>query len=422
MDLFDAILADIGDEQSIGENLSTFSAHMANLARIVDAADPNSLVVLDEIGVGTDPGEGAALAQAVLETLADAGARVVVTTHLGLLKEMADADARFENASVDFDAETLAPTYRLRIGLPGSSSAMAVAARMGLPARVLERANAFLEREDRQLDRMLSDLASSRAALESEQREAVRLREETEGVRQEYVEKLGRLQERRDRLYRTLREDLDRGFRDAHAQIGAVIRDLQRGGTAQAAAHARKRLEGLEQRAREVEEQAGVSAQSAEILPPLDWPKARVGDAVRVAGGGRGRLLSLPDRHGRVRVGLGAARVTLAMDRIGRAEPAEPQRPVPPVRVERAEAGDAASGGRCDLRGLRVDEALDRLDAELDRATAQGRPRLLVVHGIGSGALRGAVRDRLRASRYVSAVEAAPASEGGDGATIAQLA
>jgi DNA mismatch repair protein MutS2 len=176
VDAFTALLADIGDAQDLREHLSTFSAHVANLAGIVRGAGPRTLVALDEVGVGTDPSEGAALAQAVLEVLADAGARVIATTHYNLLKEMAEVDARFANASVEFDPETLAPTYRLRLGAAGSSSALAVAARMGMPGAVLERADALLEREDRRLDRMLAELTASRSALEREREEAGRLR------------------------------------------------------------------------------------------------------------------------------------------------------------------------------------------------------------------------------------------------------
>jgi DNA mismatch repair protein MutS2 len=430
VDLFDAILADIGDEQSIGENLSTFSAHMANLARIVDAASPRSLVVLDEIGAGTDPGEGAALAQAALETLADTGARVVATTHHGLLKEMADVDPRFANACVEFDPETLAPTFRLRMGVAGTSSATAVAARMGLRRDVIERAHRFLEREDRQLDRMLAELSASRAALEAEQRQAARLRQESETARTEYGRKLAALQERRDKLYRTMREDLDRSFRDAHGQIAAVIRELQRGGGARDAARAREQLQRLEERAREAEREAGLSPDSDEVLEPVDWRRARPGDPVRIRGGGAGLLKALPDRRGRVVVGVGSARLTLPLERVGRAEPDSrdtPARRGPAVRVVRAEADDADAGaaaagaGRCDLRGLRVDEALDRLVYALDRAASAGHPRLLIVHGLGTGALREAVRAHLAQSPYVSRCDPAPPEEGGDGASIAVL-
>ena len=418
VDLFDAVLADIGDNQSIGDNLSTFSAHMANLAAIVEQASPRALVALDEIGDGTDPGEGAALAQAVLETLAERGARVVATTHYGLLKEMAAVDPRFQNASVDFDPETLAPTYRLRLGIPGTSSATSVAARMGLSSAVLERANQILEREDRRLDRMLAELSASRAALESEKREALRLREETEAARDEYRRRLTQLAARRDELFRSLREDLDSAFRDAHAQVAAVIRDLQRGGSAQAAAAARAQLEQIETSARSAEVSSGMLPVPEERLDAIDWRKARPGDPVRIAGGGRGVLRTLPDPRGRVEVSLGSARVTVAADRVGRAEAAPPEkRP----RVVAPAPEPRASSGSCDLRGLRVDEAQDRLDAELDAASSAGAHRLLVVHGVGTGALRRALREQLARSRYVERFENAAPDEGGDGATVVIL-
>jgi DNA mismatch repair protein MutS2 len=423
VDLFDAVLADIGDEQSIGLSLSTFSAHMANLAQIVNEASPRTLVVVDEVGVGTDPGEGAALAQAILETLADAGARVIATTHYGLLKEMADVDPRFANASVEFDPVTLAPTYRLRVGFPGSSSATAVAARMGLASSVIERAHEFLESEDRKLDRMLHELATSRAALESEQREAARLREESEAARTEYRHKLEKLSQRRDELYRAMREDLDDQFKNAHAQIAAVIRDLQRGGavaTAQDAAHARERLVSLAERQRDAEEAAGLIADPAELLIPIDWNRARAGDPVKLAGGSVGTLSALPDRRGRVAVMVGSVRMVVPAERVGRAEPGEA--PVVAVRVARATPPPGGGGTeRCDLRGQRVDEALDALGEALDRAASGGRDRLLVIHGLGTGALRKAVREHLAASPYVTRLEPADPSEGGDGASVAYL-
>jgi len=430
VDLFDAILADIGDEQSIGEDLSTFSAHMANLARIVNAASPRSLVILDEVGAGTDPGEGAALAQAALEALANTGARVIATTHYGLLKEMADVDPRFANASVEFDSETLAPTYRLHMGLAGTSSACAVAARMGVRRDVVERAQRLLDREDRQLDRMLSELAASRAALESEQREATRLREQTELVRAEYGRKLTALQERRDTLYRAMRKDMDRAFRDAHGQIAAVIRELQRGGTARDAARARQRLQQLEERARNTEREAGLSSETEAAIDPVDWHRARPGDPVRIAGGGRGVLRALPDRRGRVVIGIGSARITVPLERVGRVseetDSAESSRGHPAavafVEAERGAAGeDETESGRCDLRGLRVDEAMDRLVYALDRAARARCHRLVVIHGVGTGALRQAVRQHCAESAYVTRVEDAPPEQGGDGVSVILL-
>ncbi len=427
VDLFDAVLADIGDEQDIREHLSTFSAHMANLARIVTAAGERSFVVLDEIGVGTDPGEGAALAQAVLECLADRGARTIATTHLGLLKEMAEVDGRFANASVEFDAETLAPTYRLRVGLPGASSARAVAARMGVPGAVLSRANELLEREDRQLDKLLAELSASRAALEREQREVRALRAETEAVRAEHRDKLLKLQARRDELYRTMRGDLDRAFRGAHERVAEVIRDLQRGGGARDAARAREKLLALERERKAAEEAAGLAPEPAAALQPIDWRRARPGDAVSLAGGASGVLLALPDRRGRVAVRRGSARVLVPAALVGSAPggsaPAEPARRPPRVTVVADEAPEEepADAGRCDLRGLRVDEALDRLLYALDRAARARRPSLVVVHGVGTGALMEAVRRHLAESPYVARFAPGAPDEGGDGVTRAVL-
>jgi len=429
VDWFEDVLADIGDAQSLRDNLSTFSAHLANLARIVDAANPHALVVLDEIGDGTDPGEGAALAQAVLEALAAAGACVVATTHYGLLKELAAVDARFENASFEFDPETLAPTYRLRPGVPGVSSATAVAARMGLRRDVLDRANELLDREDRRLERMLAELNTSRVALDQERREAARARAETEAERQDLGRRLEELQQRRDRLYADMRRDLDTSFRSAHEEVSAVIRGLQRGGDAREAARAREALHAIAARAREAERAAGIEPNAAGTAhQPIDWRAARAGDRVLVSGGGVGVLLSLPDRRGRAAVQVGASRLVVAAERIGRApeETASERDRVRRVSIEAPAAGGAADGrldaaagttARLDLRGLRVEEALARVAAALDRAALEHRARLAIVHGLGSGALRDAVRKHLGTSPYVTSFAAASPDAGGDGVT-----
>jgi len=416
IDVFDALLADIGDTQNIEEHLSTFSGHMANVAQITSRADTRSLVVLDEIGTGTDPGEGAALAQATLEVLADVGARTIATTHYGLLKEMAAVDLRFANASVEFDPETLAPTYRLRMGLPGTSSASAVAARMGMPRTVLERADALLSHEDRRLDRMLSELAASRATLEREQQEAKRVRAEGDAARREYSTKLEKLRERRERLYREMRGDLDRSFRDAHAEIAGVVRELQRANTSQQAAKVRTELLEMEARTRETVEPR---EREEPAVAPVDWNRARPGDAITVPGGGGATLLALPDKKGRVSVRVGSVKLVVPMERVGAATPGSP--PGTPRAAAPTPALTAGGTKRCDLRGLRADEARDRLDAALDAAAAAGCERLEIVHGLGTGALRRVVREHLDATGYVTGVLDAEPDRGGDGVTIALL-
>jgi DNA mismatch repair protein MutS2 len=432
VDLFDEVLAHIGDEQDLRENLSTFSAHMANLADITHRAADRSLVVLDEIGVGTDPGEGAALAQAVLETLAEHGARVIATTHYNLLKEMAEVDTRFANASVEFDSETLEPTYRLRMGLPGASAATSIAARMGLDPQVIARANELLNREDRQLDRVLAELSVSRSALEAEKREIAQLRTETEAVRDEHRAKLEKLQARRDKLFLAMRDDLEHSFREAHEQVATVIRDLQRGGSARDAAAAREKLQVIAKDAETAQREAGLEVPAEESLNAIDWSRAAVGDRVQIRDGGKGVLSALPDQRGRVAVQLGSARLSVPMERVGALEPSQqPQatgRATPRITVTRASsAGGQAVGpvdlesdaDRCDLHGLRVDEALDRLTYALDRAASAGRSSLAISHGRGTGALRKAVREYLRDCPYISHFAAAAQQDGGDGVTVA---
>lgn len=428
VDLVDRVLADIGDHQDMQESLSTFSAAMANLASILRAAGPDTLVCLDEIGVGTDPSEGAAIAQSALETLAEAGARVVTTTHYNLLKEMAELDSRFENASVEIDPETLAPTYRVRIGAPGASSATTVAARMGMPQIVLDRASALLAREDRRLDRMLAELAASRALLESEQSAAAALRAESEQAREEYRGKLARLQERRDKLFGEMRSELDASFREAHGEVSRIIAELQRAPSSRRAAEAKSKLDTLREETRRTQSERGLEPEpepEAPVERRIDWPKARVGLIVRTPGGGEGTLLSLPDRNGRVSVSVAGRKVVLSRDQLsrgadrvdsddrGRPSPVTPREPLSAARI----------GGlvEVDLRGLRAEEALDRLDAALDLAAAEGRDEMRVIHGIGTGALRRAVRDHLPRSHYVVETLEAAREEGGAGATRAIL-
>jgi DNA mismatch repair protein MutS2 len=415
-DLVDEVLADIGDAQDLEAHLSTFSAHVANLARIVERASKRSLVVLDEIGVGTDPSEGAALAQAVLEALADAGARVVTTTHYNLLKEIAAVDPRFENGCVEFDPDSLTPTYRLRFGAPGISTATALAARMGLRTSVVNRARALLEGEDAQLKGLLADLARSRAEVDRERAEARALREQLESQKEELERRLQELRERRRRLLRRVREDVDRELRGAREQVAEVIRDLQRGGGARDAARARERLRSVET---SVSESFREPVEEAVPGSAVDWAKAKPGDPVQLEGGSTGSLVALPDRRGRATVQVGSARLQVPVDRLCRAPAAVAARPAP-VRFE-TEEREGPQTLECDLRGLRVDEALEQVDAALDRALSGSRARVRVIHGHGTGTLREAVRAHLKRMPHVREHKPGDESEGGNGVTIALL-
>jgi DNA mismatch repair protein MutS2 len=299
---------------------------------------------------------------------------------------------------------------------------------MGLDAQVIARANELLDREDRQLDRVLSELSAGRSALEAEKREIAQLKSETEAVRDEHRAKLERLQARRDKLFLSMREELEQSFREAHEQVATVISDLQRGGSARDAAAAREKLQAIASDTEASQREAGLEAPADESLNPIDWSRASAGDLVQILGGGKGVLSSLPDQRGRVTVQLGSARLSVPMERVGAAETPQEQQPTeratPRITVTRAASADGpaeleADADHCDLHGLRVDEALDRLAYALDRAASAGRSSLAISHGRGTGTLRKVVREYLRDCPFISRFATAAQQEGGDGVTVA---
>jgi DNA mismatch repair protein MutS2 len=423
--LVDAVFAEIGDEQDLRAGLSTFSARMANLAAIVAQADPQSLVIADEIGEGTEPGEGAALAQAILEALVQRGALVLATTHFNRLKEVAGSDPRFANASAEFDPDTLLPTFRIHVGQPGSSGAMWAAQRMGLDEAVVERARELMDREDSRLEALTRGLSELRQELEAERRLALRMREESEAARSAYETRLAALRGAREQALAAMKADLESAFTRARAEIAHVVRGLQRGDTSPgpAANRAQAELSRIRERTQAVE--------IAHAEPETELPRAAVSDSALVAGarielaGVRpiAVVLEAPDKRGRIAVRVGAARTVVARERVLRVlGPDAPKaRPSGYVSLQR-ESDDAPAQLDCDLRGLRVDEALERADAALQRLLGRGGGRVTFIHGHGTGALRDAIRAWLRAIPGVEKFEPGGPREGGNGVTVATLA
>jgi DNA mismatch repair protein MutS2 len=425
MPILDAVYADIGDEQDLRSGLSTFSARMSNLAGIIEAADTHALVIVDEIGEGTEPGEGAALAQSILEALVGRGARVIATTHFNSLKELAGTDERFINASAEFDSETLAPTYRVRIGAPGSSGATWVAERMGMGREVIERAQSLIEAEDRKLEALTRSLSELRQELEAERTLAQQMRRETESVRGDYERRLRSLHTAREQALAAMKTELETAFVSARDEIASVMRTLQRGGASdgRAANLAHRTLKEVRERTEAVElqhaEPEGGESRS------IDWARVEPGTRLRIEGvASEGVLLEAPDRRGRVVVRLGSTRTTLPAARVqGVLGPPLPQRAPPShthLEVERSEAAGPLDS-ECDLRGLRVDEALDRADAHLQRLLGSGPRRVCFIHGHGTGALRSAIRAWLRELPHVESFDPGGPREGGNGVTIATL-
>ncbi len=431
MPAFDAVYADIGDEQDLRAGLSTFSARMSNLAGILAAERACPLVIVDEIGEGTEPGEGAALAQAILERLVERDAFVVATTHFNRLKELAGADPRFGNASAEFDIETLLPTFRVRMGQPGSSGATFVAERMGLPPELVERARVLLDGDDRRLEALTRSLSELRQELESERRMAAEVREQTEEVRSEYEARLGALRAAREEALAAMKGELDAAFEEARAEVASVVRALQRGETAPGprANRARRELEEIRSRVEQVErEQPRPDPRKASV--PIDWQRVEPGAQLEVEGlSGGVVLLEKSDGKRRVAVRAGAVRMQVAGSRVRRvlgaeAAPASSAAGVNPIRPPAPEfrTGLALASASCDLRGLRVADALERANAHLHSVLGSGLRRLLFIHGHGTGALRAAIREWLRDLPEVEEFTPGEAAEGGNGVTVVRLA
>lgn len=422
MPVFDAVCADIGDEQDLRSGLSTFSARMSNLAGVIARADSRTLVIVDEIGEGTEPGEGAALAQSILEGLVARGARVVATTHFNRLKELAAHDPRFCNASAEFDRKTLLPTYRIRLGAPGSSGATFVAERMGVERAVVERARELLDSEERKLEALTESLSALRQELEAEKRVALDMRRESEVARSAYERRLEQLRAAREQALATMKGELEAAIKSARAELAAVMRQVQGGGRAQgrAASRAYRRVSSIEERAKRA---AARERENRPARPRVDWSGTAPGMRLELDGIGEAVLVSGPDRRDRITVRIGDVRSELPAERALRVLPGEPTKPTAPSRVEVERAPlEEVSTSECDLRGLRVDEALDRADAHLQALLGRGAVRVRFIHGHGTGALRSAIRSWLRDLPEVERFAPGGDQEGGNGVTIAELA
>ena len=425
--LMDVVLTDVGDDQSLQKNLSTFSAHVKNLGHVLEDTSPGALVLLDELAGGTDPREGEALAAAVLDSLCARGGAVAATTHYEGLKALALGAPRFVNASVGFDLATMTPTFELVMGMPGRSSALAVAQRYGLPSTVLERAERFLLREDQGFEALVKRLHDERAALELARRameqEAAesavlraRLSAELEAAKAR--EKRALSEEGADLLERLRRARDD--LREARARLRSKKADAT---TVREAERAIERVAGEVALGGALER--GVSNGSPLAEPPpvgevrkgmRVWvPKLRAeADVVDVFG------------DGSVRVAAGPLKLTVARADLRAAAPREPVAappPKPPVRAVLAEhAPIPTSDNTCDLRGLRVDDGIGMATNFLDRAVGAAHPVVFLLHGHGTGALRDAVREELSRSPYVARYGAAPPDQGGEGVTVVWLA
>jgi len=416
------VLVDIGDEQSIEANLSTFSGHMQHIREVLSAAGPGTLVLLDEIGAGTDPVEGGALACAILKALHEAGAVTVVTTHLSQVKGFVHEQDGMENAAVQFDPETLVPTYRLLIGQPGASHALRIADRLGLPKAVLAQAAALVDSDAIKMEGLLSRLTSSLKKAESDAAEARRQRRRAEAERAELAERLEAVKKERKEALRRAAEEAQGMVENTRREMEKALEAARRAGAdAEATRRLRRRVE---------EKRSQFKRKRRELAPkrrrPVRLETLEPGQAVWVETMNRlGTVTDVDVRRRRVTVEAGGVTIEADAAAIRRADPeAEARSAGPPESKEEGRTvvqGVGRVDPELDMRGLRVDEGLRRLEQFLNEACVADLGAVRIIHGHGTGALRDAVRKELKGHPLIESFRYGEYGEGGHGVTIVKL-
>lgn len=428
------VYADIGDEQSIEQSLSTFSSHMSNIVRIQRAATERDLVLLDELGAGTDPQEGAALARAIVSDLVGRRVPLIATTHYSELKAYAYETPGVRNASVEFDVATLRPTYRLRIGVPGRSNAIAIAERLGLDPTILATARAQIDPNERRIEDLLAAIDTERARASAAREAAGRVEAEAR-VRLAHVEqRIAFIEEEREELLGRARAEAALLLEDARARVRRAEATIGAPAATRAVVHQAARE--LQVAAREVVSMTNAQAGAVGRSSTLAERPLKVGDRVEVRRlNAAGTITAPPDGGGQVEVQLGTMRLRIHLRDVspitrGEADALHPSgatpAPIPEVRpkpvITRGAGTQAQVGLEIDVRGERADDACDRVDRYLNDAYLGSLPWVRVIHGKGTGALRQAIRDMLIASPMVQRFEPAGPRDGGEGATIVHLA
>ena len=422
--VFHRVLADVGDEQSIAQSLSTFSSHMTNIVGILQEADDATLILFDELGAGTDPIEGAALAAAIIESAREMGALVAATTHYAELKVYAMTTPGVENASCEFNVDSLAPTYRLLIGIPGKSNAFAISERLGLPKSIIQKAAARIDAENVRFEDVLTQLDEQRQAMEREKEAARRLRREMEDsakVAREYREKL---EKERAKAVEKAQAEARAILEEARSTADGVFKELNEMRRRQRREEDwqadNDRRAGLKRQLNEAEGRLG--ARSEEPAPPPTRP-AVAGDTVELVKMGTQAAVISVGKDGSLQLQAGILKISAKQDEV-RVVEGETQTQKEAKRfIQRTEHQLRSLGAspEVDLRGMMVDEALGALDLFLDNAVMGKLTQVTVIHGKGTGAVRRAVREHLKRSRYVKSFRPGRYGEGEDGVTVVDL-
>lgn len=428
LSVFREVYSDIGDEQSIEQSLSTFSSHMKRIVYILKHADIDCLCLFDELGAGTDPTEGAALAISILSTLHDQGIRTMATTHYSELKVFALREAGVENASCEFDVDSLKPTYRLMIGIPGKSNAFAISRRLGLRKEIIDRAKLQLDKQDEDFEDVISNLQKNRKVIEDEQRQIEKYRHDIETLKNTYEQRKAKLDESREEILKQAKIEADEILRDAKETADEAIRNIQKYGNA---AGNIKSMEQERQRlGKKIKENSPAStvttAAPSRSYKPSDF---KLGESVRIVSLNlKGTVNTLPDSKGNLFVMCGIMRtktnindLEIIQDDFSGPSINKAFNKGATVTRHGGMSKAATMSSEIKLLGMTVDEAISALDKYLDDAYLSSLPSVRVVHGKGTGALRNAVNAHLRKISYVKNYHLAEYGEGDAGVTIVEF-
>lgn len=416
---YEKIFADIGDEQSILQSLSTFSSHMKNVIEILNSANSDTIVFIDELCAGTDPQEGAILAEVILKTLAKKQAASVITTHYGELKTLEFTDSYFKNASVEFDSETLKPTYKLVIGIPGLSNAISISANLGLDESLVWEAKGLLISQRDNSSLAVEKLHDTQMMLNENLKNAAKMREEAEKLKEFYEKELAQHKKEKKKLLKAIKDKFEGKLNLARDEIKEILTDLRQEKSEKIARRSYERVAGLEENIRnEIS-----SLEEAETYKEIDWNKIKINDTVMIKDlNQQVKILTMPDKTDSLYIRMGMIKTKITKDRLAVFDKnlaqkiTLPKYPNEPFKLKRQDISNTL-----DLRGERVEEALDNLEAYLDKASLANLTPVYIIHGHGTGALKSAVRDFVSTSPYVAKYRIGETAEGGDGVCVIDI-
>lgn len=418
--VFEQVFADIGDEQSIEQSLSTFSSHMTNIVSILKEVTPEALVLFDELGAGTDPTEGAALAMAILDELRKKHIRTMATTHYSELKAYAITTEGIENACVEFDVETLSPTYKLLIGIPGKSNAFEISKKLGLPIEIIEKSKAYVHQDNIAFEEVVASIEKSRKQAEAERDDAIRMRLEVEKLKKSLSDKESKWLDQKETLMRKSKEEAKSVLKEAKEEAELIIKSL-REIKKEDAKNRNKEIEEMRKRLQHQLNQTSDQVIDTDIESELPPESIQVGDRVRILSiGQEGTAITLPNDKGELTVQIGLMKMGVNIRQLVLLNPSKRDQQILKKHTEKRQTS-AFIKTEIDVRGENIEDAIVLIDKYLDDASLSSLPQVRIIHGKGTGALRKGLHEHFKRHPHVKSFEYAGYNEGGNGATVIVL-